>query len=94
MSMAHPQHDAPPARDPDPEPGMTPLRVYVVSAIAVTVAVAVPVTDDQYWWVRPAVAVATYALGALPVLLRTHVRPRLIDWLLRPRCAAESDHNR
>lgn len=85
MSMAHPQHDAPPppARDPDPKPGMTPRRVYVVSAIAVTAAVAVPVTDDQYQWERPAVAVTVYVLGALPVLVRTHVGPRLRDWLLR-----------
>ncbi|MFW3469999.1 hypothetical protein ACN24M_00615 [Streptomyces microflavus] len=84
--MAHVQHNAPPpppARDPGPRPGMTPLRAYIVSAIAVTAAVAVPVTDSQYQWERPAVAVTVYVLGALPVLLRTHVGPRLRDWLLR-----------
>ncbi|MGW1437657.1 hypothetical protein ACWD7M_20735 [Streptomyces griseus] len=83
--MAHAQHNAPPpppARDPGPKPGMTPRRVYVVNAIAVTAALAVPVADSQYQWERPAVAVATYVLGALPVLLRA-LRPRLRRWLLR-----------
>ncbi|MFI5727075.1 hypothetical protein [Streptomyces cyaneofuscatus] len=84
MSMAYDQRGAPPpARASRPGPDITARRTYVVSAIALTMALAVPVADDQNWWVRPAVALAVYVLGVLPVLMRTYVFPRLRRWLLR-----------
>ncbi|MEU4181552.1 hypothetical protein [Streptomyces sp. NPDC026589] len=77
MNMAQ-RSAAPPSTPSSPGPDITARHTYVVSAIALTTALAVPVTDDQHWWVRPTVALAVYVLGALPYLLRAYVRP----WLL------------
>lgn len=77
MSIAYVQPSA-----PRPEQtAITAQRAYAISAIALTAALAVPIPDEASWWARPAIALSTYAAGALPVWAHTRLRPWLRHWL-------------